>query len=58
MRRNGLTFNQGRFRLDTRKNFFTEGVIKHWHRLPREVAGSPSLEVFPRRVDAALRDMV
>ena len=28
-----------------------------WHRLPREVEGSPSLEAFKNRVYMALRDM-
>ncbi|KGL86450.1 hypothetical protein N301_05341, partial [Charadrius vociferus] len=48
----------GRFRLDIRKKFFTLKVVRHWHRLPREVVDAPSLEVFKARLDGALSSLV
>lgn len=40
------------------KKYFTERVVKHWNRLPREVIKSLSPEVFRKHVDVELRDMV
>ncbi|KFQ39904.1 hypothetical protein N332_01995, partial [Mesitornis unicolor] len=54
----GLKLHQGRFRSDIKKNFFTGRVVKYWKGLPREVVKSPSLELFKRRGDMALQDVV
>ncbi|KFO75506.1 hypothetical protein N303_07799, partial [Cuculus canorus] len=54
----GIKLERGRFRLDIRKNFFTMRVVRHWNRLPREVADAPSLEVFKAKLDGALGSLV
>jgi len=57
-RSNGFKLREGRFRLDMRKNFFTVWVVKHWHRLPREVVEAPSLETFKARLNGALSNLI
>jgi len=57
-RGNGLKLRQRRFRLDMRRNFFTQRVVTHWIRLPKEVMDAPSLQVFKARLDEALGSLV
>ena len=58
MRGNGFKQEEGRFRRDIRKKLFTVRVVRHWHRLPREVVNAPSLETFKARMDEAVSNLV
>jgi len=46
--------------MDVRRMFFTQRVMTHWNRLPREVVDEclPSLEAFKARLDVALGSLV
>ncbi|KFV94084.1 hypothetical protein N326_08713, partial [Eurypyga helias] len=55
---NGLKLKASRFRLDIRKKFFPDRVVRHCNRLPREAVDAPSLEVFKARLDEALSNLV
>ena len=53
-RGDGHKLKHQRFPLNIRKHFFTVRVKEHWHRLPREVVESPSLEILKNRLDMVL----
>ena len=53
-----MKLHQGKFRLDIRKRFFTERVVGHCNRLPREVVMAPSLSEFKEHLDDTLSHMV
>lgn len=60
-RGNGLELHPERLRLEIRKNTFPsplQRIVERLNGLPREVVGSPCLEVFKRAVDESLRDIV
>ncbi|PKU45846.1 hypothetical protein llap_3847 [Limosa lapponica baueri] len=58
MRGNAFKLEEGGFKLDIRKKFFTMRVVRHWNRLSREVVEAPCLEMFKARLDGALRNLV
>jgi len=57
-RSNGLKLVHRKFCTNVQKNFFTIRVREHWHRLPREVVESPSMEISKTHLDADLYDLL
>ena len=57
MRGKGSKLEEGRFRLDIRKKFFTVRV-EQWNRLSSEVVDAPSLKALKARLDGALSNRV
>jgi len=49
---------EGRFRLDIRKKYFTVRVVRPWHILPSKVVDALSLEAFKARLDGAVNSLV
>ena len=57
-RGNGFKLRQERFKLDIRRKFFTQRMVTHWNRLPKEVVDAPLLEALKARLDVALGSLV
>ena len=57
-RRNGFKLEEGRFRLDVRKKFFTMRVVRCWNRFPSKLVDALSLEAFKARLDGTLSNLV
>ena len=55
---NGFKLKEGRFRLDIRRKFFTERVVRCWNSCPERLLDAPSLEVIKTRLDGALGRLV
>ena len=56
-RSNGYRLKKGKLRLDIWKKFFTVRVVRHWHRLSREVVDALSLEMLKARLDGAWNNL-
>lgn len=55
---NDLKRCHGKFRLDIRKKFFIEWVVRQCNKLPREVVVAPNLLVCKKHLDQSLRYLV
>ena len=53
--RKRLTVN--RCRLDSRKYFFSNRVVRHWNNLTQEIVDARSVNVFKNRLDRRWQDM-
>ena len=53
MRRNSFKLEEGRFKQDTRNNFFTVWVVRQWNKLPREAVGA-----FKANLDGAVSNLI
>lgn len=49
----GFILKEGKFRLDVRKNFFTQIVVRHWNRFPK-LMDALFLETLKTSSDGAL----
>ena len=51
LRGHKFKLSQNRSRLELRKNFFSQRVVRRWNGLPAHVVESPSVNAFNNRID-------
>lgn len=49
---------RGLFNLDIRKKLFSQRMVRHCNRLPKESVGTTSLKVVKARLDGALNNLI
>ena len=54
-RGNGFKLEEGRFRLDIRRKFFT---VRHWNRLYSDAVDASFLETFKARLEGTLSNLI
>jgi len=57
-RGNNFKLQDGRFRSDIKKKFFTQEVMRHWNAFSKEVVEDLSLEAFKVRLDGILSILI
>lgn len=58
MRRNHFKLRGERFKLDIRRKFFPQSVMRQCNRLPREAVGATPLEGIRIRLDGGLGSLI
>jgi len=54
----GFTLKEEKYRLHVKRKFFSQRMVRPWHRLPREAVGAPLFEVPTARLDGALGSLI
>ena len=57
-RGNGFKLEEGRFKLDIRKKFFSVRVVRHRNRLSSKVVDVLTLEAFKAGLDGAVSNLI